>query len=313
MREFQLPEVVRSSALEKPSPSLRTQWEDRLRHSGAILFRGLGVRTAAQFDSWASALSDSSMEYRETAAPRKSVYRSVYTSTDHPPPQEIFLHNESSYAWRWPSRLFLCCLREPESGGETPLSDTRAVFDAIPADVRERFLEKQILYVRNYGPGAFGFRWQAAFGTEDRKEVEAYCDQARIEYEWLPDDRLRTRQVRSAAAQHPVTGEWIWFNHAAVFHISTLGPRRAATLLRLFHPEDLPNNTYLGDGSEIDPLDLEAIREAYRSHSTMFRWQAGDVLWIDNLLVAHGRRPFRGKRQVLALLADPRTWGDLER
>ena len=179
--------------------------------------------------------------------------------------------------------------------------------------MRERFLHKGVLYLRNYGPGTFGFRWQSAFGTEERKEVEVYCDQERIEYEWLPGDRLRTRQVRPAAAQHPATGEWVWFNHAAVFHITTLGPRRAATLQRLFHREDLPNNTYFGDGSEIDPSDLEAIREAYRSHSTPIRWNAGDVLWIDNLLVAHGRRPFRGKRRVLAVLADPLTWEDLAR
>ena len=34
-------------------------------------------------------------------------------------------------------------------------------------------------------------------------------------------------------------------------------------------------------------------------------WQAGDVALIDNFLVMHGRRPFEGKRTVLAsLVAD---------
>ncbi|MEL6485978.1 MAG: TauD/TfdA family dioxygenase, partial [Pseudomonadota bacterium] len=31
-------------------------------------------------------------------------------------------------------------------------------------------------------------------------------------------------------------------------------------------------------------------------------WQAGDVALVDNYTVMHGRRPFEGKRRVLASL-----------
>ncbi len=307
-----LPEVV-ATEYESPSPALRDELDRRLLRSGAVLLRNLGIRSAKQLEAWVGALADSGMEYREMAAPRRRVHGLVYTSTEHPPPQEIFLHSESSHGWRFPSRLFLCCLQPPESGGETPLADARKVFDAIPAALRTRFLEKKVLYVRNYGPGAFGFRWQTAFGTDQRCDVEAYCEQAQIEYEWRPGDRLRTRQVRPAALSHPADGEWSWFNHAAVFHVSSLGPRRASTLLRLFRREDLPNNVYYGDGAEIDPQDVESIRAAYRSCSASFPWRRGDLLCLDNLRVAHGRRPFRGERRVLAMLADPLSWGELTR
>jgi hypothetical protein len=38
----------------------------------------------------------------------------------------------------------------------------------------------------------------------------------------------------------------------------------------------------------------------------MFDWRAGDVLLIDNILVSHGRRPYKGSRRVLAaLIRDP--------
>jgi hypothetical protein len=33
-------------------------------------------------------------------------------------------------------------------------------------------------------------------------------------------------------------------------------------------------------------------------------WVAGDVLLIDNVLVAHGRRPFEGSRRVLVAMSD---------
>ena len=37
-------------------------------------------------------------------------------------------------------------------------------------------------------------------------------------------------------------------------------------------------------------------------------WQAADMALIDNFLVMHGRRPFEGKRTVLAsLVADDST------
>jgi alpha-ketoglutarate-dependent taurine dioxygenase len=32
------------------------------------------------------------------------------------------------------------------------------------------------------------------------------------------------------------------------------------------------------------------------------QWQQGDVALVDNLRVMHGRRPFEGKRRVLASL-----------
>jgi alpha-ketoglutarate-dependent taurine dioxygenase len=31
-------------------------------------------------------------------------------------------------------------------------------------------------------------------------------------------------------------------------------------------------------------------------------WQTGDIALVDNFLVMHGRRPFQGKRRVLASL-----------
>ncbi|MEO1181615.1 MAG: TauD/TfdA family dioxygenase, partial [Cyanobacteria bacterium J06636_28] len=37
--------------------------------------------------------------------------------------------------------------------------------------------------------------------------------------------------------------------------------------------------------------------------TVMFSWEKNDVLFLDNLLVAHGRKPFSGKRELLVGMA----------
>ena len=75
-------------------------------------------------------------------------------------------------------------------------------------------------------------------------------------------------------------------------------------MLSVFNEEDLPRNACYGDGSPLDEAMLEHIREAFRSETIAFPWQAGDVLLVDNMLVAHGRNSFQGPRKILVAMTD---------
>lgn len=278
--------------------------ESKLLEHGGILFREFGLRTAAEFEQVVKAVSSELLEYRERSSPRSQVSDGIYTSTDHPASQSIFLHNENSYQNTWPLKIFFFCETAPEERGETPIADVRKVFARISPETRERFMRKGWMYVRNFGDG-FGLPWTTVFQTTDKAAVEQYCHKNGIEVVWKDGDRLRTMAVRPAIAKHPRTGEMSWFNHATFFHVSTLEPSIRDLLIEEFAADDLPTNTTYGDGSQIELDVLAEMRQAYQEETVTFSWQRGDILLLDNMLVAHGRAPYSGARKILVGMSEP--------
>lgn len=269
----------------------------------AILFRNFNISTPFAFNQVIQATSNGQLlEYRDRSSPRHEVQDKIYTSTDYPAEQSIFLHNEGTYWMKWPQKIYFCCAIEPGQGGETPIADCRNIYRRIDPQIIERFTE--VMYVRNYNDG-FGLTWETVFQTTDRTVVEDYCRQNQIEYQWKEGNRLRTRAVRPTVARHPQTGEPLWFNHAAFFHVTTLEAGIRDALLAEFNEEDLPYNTYYGDGFPIEPRVLDVLRAAYQNEKIVFPWRKGDVLILDNMSVAHGRMPYAGERKILAGMAEP--------
>lgn len=284
--------------------------ETELSKHGAILFRGFGINTAAKLEQFIRTVSGEPLAYSERSSPRSQVSGNVYTSTDYPPEKSIFPHNEQSYNLTFILRIFFCCVTPAEQGGETPLADCRNVYNRLDPKIRERFAEKKYMYVRNFREN-FGLSWQTAFQTTDKAAVESYCRANEIEFEWRGAGWLKTRQVRPAIARHPRTGDLVWFNHLTFFNVSTLEPTVRDWILSQCDEEDLPNNTYYGDGSRIEPSVLDELRAAYLAEKTGFPWREGDVLMVDNMLTAHAREAFVGARRVIVGMADPFSWKNI--
>jgi hypothetical protein len=159
------------------------------------------------------------------------------------------------------------------------------------------------MYVRNYSPG-LDVRWEDFFRTEDKNEVESYCRAADIKWEWKPDGGLRTMKVCPAVARHPRSGEEVFFNQLQAHHISCVQPVVRESMMKLFKEEELPRNVYYGDGERISDQEVEHIRDVYRRAEVSFSWQEGDILMIDNMLVAHGRKRYEGARKVIVAMGE---------
>lgn len=281
-----------------------THIQKLLQENGALLIRGLKFNSSKQFGTVLERLFDAPLiSYTYRSTPRTGLRGNVYTATEYSADEIIPQHNENAYSRSWPNRIGFLCMLPSETGGATPISDTRYILKNLPNDVRKRFEDKGIMYVRNYSK--MDLPWTEVFQTENREEVEAYCKLNAIHYEWKGDDGLRTIQINPAIVKHPLSGEELWFNQVHLFHVSNLEPELRKTMQDTFDECQLPRNTYYGDGSVIEEQDLDIIRRLYLESSIRFDWQKDDLLLLDNMLFTHGREAFTGERIVLTGMAKP--------
>ncbi|WP_418959850.1 TauD/TfdA family dioxygenase [Streptomyces tritici] len=267
----------------------------------AVFFRGFGI-TADTYDGAADLLLPNRLAYVHGNSPRTKVGRNLYTSTEYPAEFEISMHNEMSYAHAWPSRILFFCDVAAATGGATPLVDGRLWLESIDPEIRAAFAPG-VRYTQNLHDGmGFGKSWQATFETEDRAEVEAFLDGAEAEWSWQPDGTLRVSQLRRATLEHPVTGTEVWFNQADQWHVAGLGDD-AAALAELIPEDELPQNAFFADGSPIPADYITHVQEVGMKTAVDVAWETGDLLLVDNVAVAHGRRAFTGRRRILVAMA----------
>ncbi|GAA2352690.1 amino acid adenylation domain-containing protein [Streptomyces violaceusniger] len=271
--------------------------------SGAVLLRGLGVRTPADVAAVAAALGVEAMAEREGFAPRTVHAPGLYSGSHWPADDQMCMHHELSYAATVPATLLFGCLTAPDSGGRTLVADSQQVLAALPPGLVAPFERHGWLLRRMYHD--VGVAWTDAFGTTDRAEVDAYCASAGIEPTWLAGDRLATRQRRAAVVRHPDTGVPGWFNQIAFLNGLTMDPAVREYLTDVYGPEGLPFDTATGDGTPVTADMVETINAVYDRFTVGEPWQEGDVLVVDNLRTAHAREPYEGRRDIAVVLGDP--------
>jgi alpha-ketoglutarate-dependent taurine dioxygenase len=269
---------------------------------GSLLVRGLGLRDAAETEAVFRQLGRLMTE-TEAFAPRRRYAEDVYSASKWPPKQPMCMHHELSYTLEPPGLMLFACLVAAADGGATPVADSPSVLQALPGELIKRFEQVGWLLVRNYNEDV-GASIAESFGTDDRQAVETYCRANAIEFEWQPGGGLRTWQRRSAVVRHPRTGQRCWFNQIAFLNQWTMDPEVREYLVETYGEHGLPFDTHFGNGDPIGADVVQVINEAYEAHTTRERWQAGDLLLVDNVRTAHGREAFEGPREVLVAMAE---------
>mgnify|MGYP005988551763 CR=1 FL=1 len=269
--------------------------------SGAVLFRGFDVPNPAAFDRAVAAMPGQNFAYAESLsnAVRVNVTERVFTANEAPPETEIFLHHEMAQTPIYPSRLAFYCDIAPGEGGATPLCRSDLLMERLEEDLPElaqAFTRKGVRYTHTM-PGADdagsgqGRSWRSTLGTETREAAEARLGQLAYAFEWQDDGSLRVTTPRLDAVRDLGGGRRSFFNQLIAAYRGWSDSRN-----------DARRSISYGDGSGIDPAAMMRAIEMAEELTYDHAWQAGDVVLVDNFVTMHGRRPYAGKRRVLASL-----------
>lgn len=286
----------------------RSGIEQALLAFGAVMWRGFAVGSSEEFERFLSDFTPFAQGYVGGTSHRKTVTGKVMEATRANHTINIIMHQEMAYLPTTPRLLAFYCNRPAASGGETPIADMRGFMEALPPTLQEKLRAHGVRYVRNYWNGEnkddwrsdpyyAHFSWQYWFETEDRDEVTRAMTERGSNVEWLEDGSLRVWTVLPATAVHPATGETLFFNqiYGMRQHRVTVGPEKMARMDAAYpNYLDKPNAAALGNGDPLPEEDFLEMHAEMLRREVAFPWVKGDVMLLDNKLVAHGRHPYDG-------------------
>jgi len=279
----------------------RDHIEDQLALTGAILFRGFGVADDGDFDAFIRAFDWLNFTYAESLsnAVRRNRTELVFTANEAPPTVSIFLHHEMAQTPVYPSKLFFFCEQAAESGGATPICRS----DILLQQLREQ-LPDFVAYCENKGvrysqtmpleedlDSGQGRSWQSTLSAENRQQAETKLRHLNYDWQWQDDGSLSVTTPVLPAVRQLKDGRTVFFNQLIAAFRGWKDVRNSGEKSICF-----------GDGSAIDSAHMGLAIELADELTFDIPWQSGDVAVLDNFLVMHGRRPFEGKRAVLASL-----------
>ena len=127
--------------------------------------------------------------------------------------------------------------------------------------------------------------------VESKEAAEKRLRNLGYTWEWREDGSLRVTTAALPAVRDLGGGRKTFFNQLIAAFRGWSDSRNSADKSITF-----------GRG---DPITGEAMAPAIAAADEFTvdcAWQAGDVALVDNFTVMHGRRPYEGKRRVLASL-----------
>lgn len=287
-------------------PAHREEFEEDLTRHGAILFRGFNITTAQAFNRFMQCFNTEPLPYMFRSSPRKELDQSIkniYLSTSYPNERTINMHNEASYSRVWGKKIIFCCIQPAEEGGETPIADSRKVLNDLSPGLLAKFRQKGVKY-RRYLTDYIGMPWQEVFQTSDKAVVEDTCRKHNIRFVYSGVNDLVIEWVKEAIYTHPVSGCETWFNHVMFFNRFSRYEEMGLAPDDHLPEEYLISDTFFGDGTPISYEEYKEIRDAYEKNKVVFPYHKGDVLFLDNMLAAHGRNPYKGERTIATAIIE---------
>ena len=268
---------------------------------GVVLLRGLPLATPEDFDVAVTAFGLPNFTYEESLSNAVRVVHTprVFSANEAPPETTIFLHHEMAQTPVYPSKLFFFCQKAAEQGGETPLCRSDVLWERIEKKLprfAQNCLNKGLKY-SNVMPAeadlisGMGRSWQSTLSVDSKEGAEARLSELEYSWEWMEQDELRVTSPTLPAVRELGNGKRSFFNQLIAAFKGWKDSRN-----------DPSKSITHGDGSPLDPSEIERVCELADEITFDLPWQDGDLALVDNFLCMHGRRSFKGSRKVLASL-----------
>jgi alpha-ketoglutarate-dependent taurine dioxygenase len=269
---------------------------------GAILFRNYRLKGKKDFQDFIGLITPpEELSYDVSLSPHQLPF--FLKSPVRP---------EMAHQSHFPKKVFFFCEHAPSRGGETPIVDLRKVYRDISEEIRAQVETNKIVYSQHFKNGtnlkssfARTGTWQFEFKTLERRDVENYCQENNYQFQWQKDGSVILETPLPGTLKHRVTQEKVWFNsiHFFQLHHRILG-KFLSRMLRFFVWISRGKNldARFENGEYLSVSEVSEILDAFDKNQVIFRWQVGDVLYLDNTLTAHGRNSFYGKRKILMAL-----------
>ena len=289
----------------------KTRLIEQVEEHGAILFRGFPLESPGDFDQFIASFDFENFSYNRSLsnAVRINYTPRVFSANEAPSGVKIYLHHEMAQTPFYPSKLFFFCQQPAHNGGATPLCHSAELFREIQKYFPEfaQDCELKGLLYSNTMPAdddpnsGMGRSWQSTLGVKNKQEAELRLKELNYSWVWLEDGSLRATTPVLPGVRTLSNGRKVFFNQLIAASRGWEDER------------NLPSKAItFGDGSALDPTVTEQIEELADSRTFDVPWQKGDVAFVDNMLVMHGRRNFRGTRKVLASLVDVQHQPDFQ-
>jgi hypothetical protein len=221
-------------------------------------------------------------------------------------------HNEVLYQRTLPARLlfFSATACPPEQGGRTFVHDARRMESWIRAqgprglallgELRRHGLLIEMGFLDEHHParGRNYFRsWQDRFATANREEAEARCRASSHQFDacWWREE--------------PVENGPPCFTLMTRIRVPAFsgGTRDLLLFPRIALDAPAVENGYrrypLGNGREFSGEERALLLGSFLATREGVRWEAGDLLLVDNLRYGHSREAFRGTRAIGVAMA----------
>ena len=297
-------------ALRAWGGAARRAIEEHIVGNGAVLLRGLPMRSAEEFAHfWKGCLDEEApvplVEGRYTslgpAAGREKI-SGIDLATNVPPDFLLLNHNELCYNPTTVGRIGLYCVQDAPSGGESTLARNCDLGTTHSASVRQ-FLEE-------HG----GIRYSRVFFDARNPPPPQVTTAALGSWQGkcaLPDDAPREAAVAFFLEMGFLAEELIWDINGCLT-VTNVHPgyvRDASSGVEVWWNIVHTGSLTAADGTPFPPKLVAEVQRTAWEHTYAFKLHPGDWLMLDNMRVQHGRLPYEAssqqKRVLLTVYSSP--------